>query len=98
MATAKDRAQAKVGSGLNDDIGEQKRLEMYRTQVVIREADTGRPVAGNRPHQVAFPADPLPVHGMVIRLLDCVFPRPGLYHVEFRFEGEVIAHEPLLVR
>ena len=26
-------------TGLNDDIGEQKRLEMYRTQVVIREAE-----------------------------------------------------------
>ena len=37
MATAKDRAPA--GSGLNDDIGEQKRLEMYRTQVVMREAE-----------------------------------------------------------
>ena len=39
MATAKDRAQVKPGSGLNDDIGEQKRLELYRTQVVIREAE-----------------------------------------------------------
>src|SRR5579885_412460 len=38
MATAKVRAGAQ-GSGLNDDIGEQKRLEMYRTQVVIREAE-----------------------------------------------------------
>ena len=32
-------AQAKAGAGLNDDIGEAKRLEMYRTQVVIREAE-----------------------------------------------------------
>src|SRR5215813_9485252 len=39
MATAKDRAQAKAGSGLNDDIGEELRLELYRTQVVIREAE-----------------------------------------------------------
>jgi pyruvate dehydrogenase E1 component alpha subunit len=39
MATAKDRAQASAGSGLNDDIGEAKRLEMYRTQVTIREAE-----------------------------------------------------------
>jgi pyruvate dehydrogenase E1 component alpha subunit len=37
MATAKDRAQA--SAGLNDDIGEEKRLELYRTQVVIREAE-----------------------------------------------------------
>ena len=39
MATAKDRAQVKAGTGLNDDIGEEKRLELYRTQVVIREAE-----------------------------------------------------------
>src|SRR6476659_11516396 len=39
MATAKDRAQAKAGSGLNDDIGVHKRLELYRTQVVLREAE-----------------------------------------------------------
>ena len=39
MATAKDRAQASAGSGLNDDIGEAKRLELYRLQVVIREAE-----------------------------------------------------------
>ncbi len=37
MATAKDRAPA--AAGLNDDIGEKKRLDMYRTQVVIREAE-----------------------------------------------------------
>ncbi len=28
-----------TGAGLNDDIGEEKRLELYRTQVVIREAE-----------------------------------------------------------
>ena len=39
MATAKDRAQAQAASGVNDDIGEAKRLELYRTQVVIREAE-----------------------------------------------------------
>src|ERR1044071_2295237 len=39
MATAKDRAQAKAGSGLNDDIGEEQRLRLYRLQVEIREAE-----------------------------------------------------------
>ena len=37
MATAKDRAAPPAG--LNDDIGEQKRLDLYRTQVTIREAE-----------------------------------------------------------
>lgn len=39
MATAKDRAASPADAGLNDDIGEAKRLEMYRTQVIIREAE-----------------------------------------------------------
>src|ERR1022692_573022 len=39
MATVKDRASVPAGSGLNDDIGEDKRLELYRTQVVLREAE-----------------------------------------------------------
>jgi acetoin:2,6-dichlorophenolindophenol oxidoreductase subunit alpha len=38
MAKIEDRAGAPKGS-LNDDIGEEKRLALYRTQVVIREAE-----------------------------------------------------------
>ena len=38
MATIEDRAPP-AKAALNDDIGEDKRLEMYRTQVVIREAE-----------------------------------------------------------
>src|SRR5512139_2570264 len=39
MATAKDRAQAKATPGLNDDIGEEKRLALFRSQVRLREAE-----------------------------------------------------------
>jgi len=38
MAKLEEQSSA-AGAGLNDDIGEAKRLEMYRTQVVIREAE-----------------------------------------------------------
>ena len=38
MATIEDRAPP-AKAALTDDIGEDKRLEMYRTQVVIREAE-----------------------------------------------------------
>ena len=38
MSTIEDRAPA-VKAALNDDIGDDKRLAMYRTQVVIREAE-----------------------------------------------------------
>ncbi len=39
MATARNSAQAAPGSGLNDDIGEDKRLALYRSQLRIREAE-----------------------------------------------------------
>src|SRR3569833_2529565 len=42
MATAQDRANDRAqapGSGLNDDIGEAKRLALYRSQVRLREAE-----------------------------------------------------------
>jgi len=38
MAKIEDRAPASKAS-LNDDIGEEKRLAMYHTQVEIREAE-----------------------------------------------------------
>src|ERR1700716_4686598 len=37
MSTVQDRSPA--GSGLNDDIGEKKRLELYRSQVNLRESE-----------------------------------------------------------
>ena len=39
MAKVEDRAQAQQRGGLNDDIGEAKRLELYRSQVLLREAE-----------------------------------------------------------
>ena len=40
MAKIEDRAsKSKAAAGINDDIGEETRLALYRTQVVIREAE-----------------------------------------------------------
>jgi pyruvate dehydrogenase E1 component alpha subunit len=38
MANIEDRAAAPI-AGINDDIGEEKRLALFRTQVVLREAE-----------------------------------------------------------
>ena len=39
MATVEDRAQKPAAAGINDDIGEETRLELYRSQVLLREAE-----------------------------------------------------------
>ena len=67
-------------------------------QVLIRLVESDRPVSGIRPRAVAFPPEPLPVHAMLFRILECRFPKPGLYQVEFRVGDQVLAQEPLLVR
>jgi TPP-dependent pyruvate/acetoin dehydrogenase alpha subunit len=38
MATVENRAQ-KSAAGINDDIGEETRLKLYRSQVLLREAE-----------------------------------------------------------
>ena len=39
MSTISNRAPLPAGSGLNDDIGEDKRLALYRSQVRLRDAE-----------------------------------------------------------
>lgn len=39
MATVENRALKPAAAGINDDIGEEKRLELYRSQVLLRDAE-----------------------------------------------------------
>ena len=39
MAKVEDRAQKPAAAGINDDIGEEMRLKLYRSQVLLREAE-----------------------------------------------------------
>ncbi len=39
MATVENRALKPAAAGINDDIGEETRLELYRSQVLLREAE-----------------------------------------------------------
>ena len=39
MAKVEDRAQKSAAVGINDDIGEEMRLRLYRSQVLLREAE-----------------------------------------------------------
>jgi len=50
----------------------------------------------NRP--ITFPKDPLKVIAMPFRIRHCVFPYPGLYSIQFWYEGQKIEERPLRVR
>jgi hypothetical protein len=67
-------------------------------RVVIRDADTDRPLFGSPARRVDFPNAPLTLHGLRFRLLDNPFPRPGLYWVELWYDNDVLAQTPLELR
>jgi hypothetical protein len=69
-----------------------------RTQVRITEADTEADLLGTPELEIRYPPDRHHIAGLVIRIESCVFPRPGLYWVEFHHDGDVLRREPVVVR
>jgi hypothetical protein len=67
-------------------------------QVRVTNADTGLTIYVGRRHPIRFAPDPLAVKGVHIRVTICSFPEPGLYAVEFWYNGAAIAQQPLLAR
>jgi hypothetical protein len=68
-----------------------------RCAVRIVYPDTGLLVQETGRDQT-FGQSPLVLRNLFFPLVGCVFPRPGLYLVQFRFEKALLAQEPLLVR
>ena len=66
-------------------------------RIVFVDYDTGRAFAASRPQQYDFGQDPLHTYGSVFTILDCKFSHPGYYLVEFRYNGVILAEQPLLV-
>jgi hypothetical protein len=67
-------------------------------QIRVVEADTGLELFGSPTHRVSYPNDRHDVSAVIFRIRRCVFPRPGLYWVEFHHDGIVAGREPLIVR
>jgi hypothetical protein len=67
-------------------------------QIRVVEADSGIDLFGSPVHRVTYPTDRHEVSGIVFRITECVFPRPGLYWVEFHHDGVVVRQEPITVR
>ena len=66
--------------------------------VAAVQADSDRVAFTSLPHTLSFGPDPLAVQGVVFRIRDGVFPEPGLYWIEFRYNGRTIARQALAVR
>src|SRR5262249_11931493 len=83
----------------------QRRLDVFlqltgcrgpgEVRVTIREADTDEIIFTTENRRVAFPNNPLALHGFRFRLFGCRFPRPGLYWLEFCFDNQVLGQQPI---
>ncbi|MBX9580971.1 MAG: hypothetical protein K2X87_11740 [Gemmataceae bacterium] len=67
-------------------------------QVVCENDDTGRQAFASNPHRITFGSDPLEVVGIPFRLRACPFPTPGLYSIQFWYNGRRIEHRLLNLR
>jgi hypothetical protein len=60
--------------------------------------ESGQKVFETHKRPIPFGPDPLEVVGVSFRIRDCIFPYPGLYNVQFWYEGELVEERPLRMR
>lgn len=67
-------------------------------RIEIQHADSNRVVFRTLTRLIPFGNDPLELNGIVLRLRNCLFQEPGLHWVQFWYNEEMIAQQPLLLR
>jgi hypothetical protein len=67
-------------------------------RIEIHHADSGQVVFRTRTRTIPFASDPLEVVGVTFRLRNCLFQEPGLYWVQFWYNEQMTAQQPLLLR
>lgn len=65
--------------------------------VAVEQADTEKRILRTPTHRVSFGPNPLAVTGVPFRIRKWIFPHPGLYYVQFWYNGKMLAWEPLIV-
>lgn len=66
--------------------------------VEIQHADSGQIVFRTQTRNIPFSTDPLEVVGVTFRLRNIIFLAPGLYWVQFWYDDQMTAQQPLLLR
>jgi hypothetical protein len=67
-------------------------------EVAAVHADSDRLIFSTPRHALKLGPDPLAIRGMAFRIRGGLFPQPGLYWFEFRYNGKALARQPLVVR
>jgi hypothetical protein len=66
-------------------------------QILVVDADTETEVYVGAEHAMRFGSEPNQVVGVAFYVASCIFSKPGLYWVVFRYNGKDISRQPLLV-
>jgi hypothetical protein len=67
-------------------------------QIVCAFEETGQRVFHSPPRKVKFGPDPLEVTVLPIRVRNCKFPFPGMYSLQFWYNGHEVQERPLRLR
>ena len=69
-----------------------------RGRVVCIDGETGATIFETPERPIPMRPDPLEVVGVLFRIRNCTFPRPGRYSVQFWYDGVVVEERPLRTR
>jgi hypothetical protein len=68
-------------------------------RILCVNEETGVPVFGSPPRRISFEGkDPSGHYGVTFKLLDVRFPAPGVYSVQFSFDGSLVHEQVVTVR
>jgi hypothetical protein len=67
-------------------------------QVVCAFEESGQTIFQSAKRSIAFGPDPLEIVGVSFRIRNCRFPFPGLYLVQFWYDGIKVEERPLRMR
>jgi hypothetical protein len=67
-------------------------------RIEIQAADSGQIVFRTRTRTIPLGSDPLEVVGITFRIRNCLFQEPGLYWVQFWYNGQMLTQQPLVLR
>jgi hypothetical protein len=69
-----------------------------QVRITVAAADTGEVIFATPSHQISFVADPVVLQILKVKLKNCVYPRPGVYWVQFWYDEEVLVEVSLVLR
>jgi len=67
-------------------------------RIEICHADSDQVVFRTQTRTIPFGNDPLEIVAVRFRIRNCLFEEPGLYWVQFWYNSEMIAQQPLILR